>query len=285
MTSGEEPTLLKPGDTAWWFEEDGSNYHLFSVEKVFGMSRSIVELFARVSAFLNRYRRRSPSLSVIHGHPTPSNTRSTSPDISLALIREDPPPPTSPLAPLHAEASALFGEIENWRDYRTPAIHPRVEHGSEAHRCALLVLMMREAFNLPAHDRRVQQCAELTMNACYMASANFSMSVEWVVISFMPFTPDWGWFSLTWPVIIAGCQAFGPLRASVVSALEGFRWVKYYSYLFTSSDRRPFSKQCCFEIDTSEQIVTEVWRRMDSGHPRPDFRSVIADLNLRVLIL
>lgn len=44
-------------------------------------------------------------------------------------------------------------------------------------------------------------------------------------------------------------------------------------------------KQCCFEIDTSEMLVNEVWRRMDSGEAGADFRSVVEDLNLRVLIL
>ena len=44
-------------------------------------------------------------------------------------------------------------------------------------------------------------------------------------------------------------------------------------------------KQCCFDIDTSEQILKEVWMRMDAGLPRADFRSVVEDLGLRVLIL
>jgi hypothetical protein len=178
LTSGEEPLLLKPGDTAWWFEKDGSNYHLFSVEKCFGMSRGIIELFARVSAFLNRHGSLSPSHSVVHGHPTPVSTRSTTPSISLSLLGEKPPSPDSPLAPIHAEATSLFHEVENWRDTRAPILHARIEHGSEAHRCALLVLMMREAFNIPAWDPRVQQCAEMTLAACYRASANFTMSVE-----------------------------------------------------------------------------------------------------------
>ncbi|KAG8988346.1 hypothetical protein FRB90_002814 [Tulasnella sp. 427] len=255
LTSGQQPALLRPGETAWWFEGDQNNYHLYSVENKFGMSRSIVELFARVSSFLNRHRHPPERPSVIvtaEGNPTPNSSRPSTPTPSLSSLTESPPPPGSPLSTLHAEACALLREVEAWNDGPTPVdqMHPRVKFGNYALKSALLILMLREAFNLSPNDPRVQKCAEMTLLAALKASADFAMSVD-----------------LTWPVIIAGCQCFGPLRAYTIRALEGFR------------------KQCCFEIDTSEAIVSEVWRRLDAGLPRADFRSVVEDNNLRVLIL
>jgi hypothetical protein len=46
-----------------------------------------------------------------------------------------------------------------------------------------------------------------------------------------------------------------------------------------------FRQQCCFEIESSQRIVTEVWRRMDAGEQRDDWRSVVEDLGLRILVL
>lgn len=255
LTSGEQPALLRPGETAWWFEGDQNNYHLYSVENKFGMSRSIVELFARVSSFLNRHRHppeKSSGIVTVEGNPTPNPSRPSTPTPSLSSLRGSPPPQGSPLMSLHAEACALLREVEAWNDGPIPVdqMHPRVKFGNYALKSALLILLLREAFNLGPNDPRVQKCAEMTLLAALKASADFEMSVD-----------------LTWPVIIAGCQCSGRSRALTVKALEGFR------------------KQCCFEIDTSELIVSEVWRRLDAGLPRADFRSVVEDLSLKVLIL
>lgn len=175
------------------------------------MSRSIVELFARVSAFLNRHRHPPESrkfFSTIEGHITPNNSRPSTPTPSLSSLTEAPPPPGSPLAGLHAEACGLLREVESWQDPMMPlaSMHPRVKYGNYAHKSALLILLLREAFNLPASDSRVQKCVELTLLAAVKASADFVMSVD-----------------LTWPVIIAGCQCSGNARVLTMQALEGFR--------------------------------------------------------------
>lgn len=223
MTSDQETTLLRPGDSAWWFEGDKANYHLLSVEKVFGMSRSIVELFARTSNFLNRHRTRQAqrdgaavigNIDVVQGHPTPRPSRASTPVPALTGLRETPPPPTSPLAPLHAEAYALLRDVEMWQSGDSdPASeilrHPRVEYGNYAHQSAMIILLLREAFNIPPHDVRVQNCVSMTLSAAVKASANFAMSVD-----------------LTWPVIIAGCQCTSEeqtMRIWTLSVLEGFR--------------------------------------------------------------
>lgn len=174
------------------------------------MSRSIVELFARISSFINRHRHPPISSAMVtaEGHLTPNPSRPNTATPSLSSLSEAPPPPGSPLAPLHAEACALLREVENWTDNMTPfaSMHPRVKYGNYAHKSALLILLLRECFNLPPHDARVQKCAELTLLAAVKASADFVMSVD-----------------LTWPVIIAGCQCTGMLRQVTMKALEGFR--------------------------------------------------------------
>ncbi|KAG8860871.1 hypothetical protein FRB96_003605 [Tulasnella sp. 330] len=264
LTCSDPTTLLRTGDSTWWFEGDKSNYHLLSVEKVFGMSRSIVELFARVSNFLNRHRPKHHrrlsfgNADIVQGHLTPRPSRASTPVPTLSGLQEVPPEPSSPLAPLHIEAYALLREVSSWHTAAEDATnellsHPRVEYGNKAHKCALIILLLREAFNIPAYDLRVQKCVQMTLSAAVEASVNFVMSVD-----------------LIWPVIIAGCQCTRQemeMRALTINALEGFQ------------------QQCCFEIDTAKQIISEAWRRMDANLSRPDFRSVVDDLDLQVLIL
>lgn len=220
LTCSEPTTLLRTGDSAWWFEGDKANYHLLSVEKVFGMSRSIVELFARVSNFLNRHRpkhhRRHSfgNADVVQGHLTPRPSRASTPVPTLTGLREAPPPSSSPLAPLHSEAYALLREVSSWQTDAEDATnellsHPRVEYGNKAHKCALIILLLREAFNIPAYDLRVQKCVQMTLSAAVEASVDFVMSVD-----------------LIWPVIIAACQCTKQemsMRALTITALEGFQ--------------------------------------------------------------
>jgi hypothetical protein len=44
-----------------------------------------------------------------------------------------------------------------------------------------------------------------------------------------------------------------------------------------------FKSQCCFDIDTAARIIQEVWRRVDRGDARDDWREVCEDLGLQVL--
>ena len=207
LTSGEQPALIRPNDWHWWHEGDNSNYHAFSVENMFGMSRSIVSLFSRVSAFLNRHSGRSwnGTLHTVDGHPTPDPTRSPTPTPSLADISPNAPHPSSPHSALYLEARSLLREVETWTDPPSSP-HPRIKWGNGAHQWAMMILLLREAFNLRHDDPRVQQCAKLTLWATVKASDHFKMSVD-----------------LTWPVIIAGSQCMGQQRAASYCVLEGFR--------------------------------------------------------------
>jgi len=71
---------------------------------------------------------------------------------------------------------------------------------------------------------------------------------------------------LTWPTIIAGGEVGPQWRDPVHQIFEGFR------------------KNCCFDIDTAEQIVNEVWQRADDNVPGADWKSVLKDKNIKVLL-
>ncbi|KAG8750514.1 hypothetical protein FRC12_012847 [Ceratobasidium sp. 428] len=228
FTSNEPPQLLGPGNSDWWLSEDSDNYHSYSIENVFGMSRRMVELMARVSTLVIR-----------HTH-------------CLGSISEVPLDSTlSPAAAVGEEAQRLYREVENWTEPHLPALlQRRVENGNTAHKFAMQIMLLRDVFHVPRNDYRVQKAARAIIERCFESTKQMGMAVD-----------------LTWPVIIAGCQITGSERLWVSETFEGFR------------------KQCCFEIDTAEQIVCEVWRREDEGLPNASWRSVIADLNLRCLLI
>lgn len=45
----------------------------------------------------------------------------------------------------------------------------------------------------------------------------------------------------------------------------------------------PCRSQCCFDIDTASRIIEEVWRRVDMGETKADWKEVCDDLALHVL--
>lgn len=48
FTSGEPPSLLGRGKSEWWFEGDTHSYHRYSIEQLYGMSRGMIDMIARV---------------------------------------------------------------------------------------------------------------------------------------------------------------------------------------------------------------------------------------------
>jgi len=228
FTSNEPPQLLGPGNSDWWLLEDADNYHSYSVENVFGMSRRMVELMARVSTLVIRHTQCLGSISEV--------------PLDSAL---------SPAAAVGEEAQRLYREVVGWTEPPLPALlQRRVENGNAAHKFAMQIMLLRDVFHVPRDDPRVQEASLAIIERCFESTKHMGMAVD-----------------LTWPVIIAGCQITGPERLWVAETFEGFR------------------KQCCFEVDTAEQIVCEVWRREDEGLPNAYWRSVVADLNLRCLLI
>lgn len=71
--------------------------------------------------------------------------------------------------------------------------------------------------------------------------------------------------SLTWPLVVASTQLDAVARPFILSLLEGFR------------------TKCCFNVDSAEKIVREVWARLDRGEEWADWKEVVVDLDLKVL--
>ena len=96
--------------------------------------------------------------------------------------------------------------------------------------CAVLtvtlqIMLLRDVFQVPRNDPRVQEAALAIIERCFESTKHMGMAVEWVISP--SFTcdqaSDTNTPSLTWPVIIAGCQITGPERLWVAETFEGFR--------------------------------------------------------------
>ncbi|CCM01484.1 uncharacterized protein FIBRA_03538 [Fibroporia radiculosa] len=147
-----------------------------------------------------------------------------------------------------AEARQLYTTVQNW----TPCsenVPDRVRAGDRIYQNVAQILLLRDVLEVPADDMLVQQHADVVLTLCSECGQG-KMGVD-----------------LNWPTIIAGSQAFGPDRARVLDIFDIFR------------------AQCCYEIETAEHIVLQVWKRIDEDMPGADWRSVMRDLDLNVLIL
>ncbi|KAF8332036.1 fungal-specific transcription factor domain-containing protein [Cantharellus anzutake] len=267
LTTGEEPAYLGHGDVRWWLDGNDQNYHKYSVEKTFAMSRMCIHLVANVSSLLSR-------LSAVEGTE------------SFTKIPPDPKNVPASALNLHTEATALLGRLEEEansdaaRAPRTatggasgslgggglgedeiplpPNASPdypqttaqRIEHGTQAHLLAFQIVLLRLVFHMDRHDRRVQSLANEIITRCHTSATSLQMPID-----------------LTWPAIIAACELDVQKRGLVSEIFEGFR------------------KKSCYDIDTAEQIVNRVWRRVDQNQPQANWKSVLEDDRMRVLLI
>ncbi|KAI0374028.1 hypothetical protein BV20DRAFT_961978 [Pilatotrama ljubarskyi] len=169
------------------------------------------------------------------------------PSSSLAEVSEDGQVLTEADAQTR-EAQVLYQALENWRSAAGQLQH-RVQIGNCVYQHAAQIILLRDVLKAPPDDALVQGHASSILTLC-LECGQSGMGVD-----------------LTWPVIIAGSQLYGADRPRVLSIFELFR------------------KQCCYEIDTSESIVLQVWQRLDANHPKADWRSVMQDNDFDVLIL
>ena len=193
------------------------------------------------------------------------------------------------------DAKALFAEIEKWEDpVRHENREARVLVGNKTHKLALLVSLVWISpipATFPPCSSLCQYFADYHATGRFPRPTNRPASAVLCRLHlgsvFGEFTAEHGCrvsppplsysyttpisnhiHSLTWPVIIAGCQVMTAVaRMQVAQAFDSFR------------------KQCCFEIESSERIVAEVWRRVDNNEPRDDWRAVVEDEGLRILVL
>ncbi|KAI0329435.1 hypothetical protein GY45DRAFT_1346580 [Cubamyces sp. BRFM 1775] len=147
------------------------------------------------------------------------------------------------------EAQVLYKTLENWQS-EACTLHQRAQVGNCVYQHAAQIILLRDVLKAPPDDALVQGHAAAILTLCLECGQN-GMGVD-----------------LTWPVIIAGSQLYGADRPRVLSIFELFRY-----------------ETSCYEIETSESIVLQVWQRLDANHPRADWRSVMQDNDLDVLIL
>ncbi|KAH9858710.1 fungal-specific transcription factor domain-containing protein [Lenzites betulinus] len=147
------------------------------------------------------------------------------------------------------EAHRLYSSLEGWQS-AAGQLHPRVQIGNCVYQHAAQIILLRDVLKVPPTDALVQAHAESILALC-LECGQQGMGVD-----------------LTWPVIIAGSQLYGADRPRVLSIFELFRY-----------------ETRCYEIETSESIVLQVWQRLDANDPRADWRSVMQDNGLDVLIL
>ncbi|KAI0645695.1 fungal-specific transcription factor domain-containing protein [Trametes meyenii] len=171
---------------------------------------------------------------------------------SLAEVSDRGSPASDPDAQTR-EAQVLYKALENWRGTATPPLHQRVQMGNCVYQHAAQIILLRDVLKAPPDDALVQEHAQAILALCEECGQS-GMGVD-----------------LTWPVIIAGTQLFGADRPRVLSIFELFRY-----------ETRP---PRCYEIETAESIVLQVWQRLDAHHPRADWRAVMQDNDLDVLIL
>ncbi|EJD52383.1 hypothetical protein AURDEDRAFT_180995 [Auricularia subglabra TFB-10046 SS5] len=227
LGTGEEPTLLSPGNCDWWYMEPyKGSFHLMSVEHLFGISRALVPLIAKVFTLVLR-------ASLVPG-----------------ALREDPPSPAaSPtVRKLWEDASALNYQVYQWGIPLPPA-EQRISKGNRAHVLALQILIMREIYSVPPTDQRIQT----------WMLAVLSLVQDCVV--------DGVCLGMLWPLLVAGCNAVGATRDQVLDLFYEFK--SYY----------------CFQVNTAQRIVEEVWRRYDTHEPRATWRQVAEDCHIKLLII
>lgn len=210
------------------------------------------------------------------------------PSTSTGLGFVAPESRVTALKAFFTDAKALYAEVEGWED-AVPLENrdARVLAGNKTHQLAMQVCGNRlvsaiRAENLPSavdcDTPRYLPCRQ-TRPSCAGVCCTHSRTLRRVCrtehgyrVGLYLLLPEPSSTehicSLTWPVIISGSQVHNPYhRQQVIMAFDYFR------------------KQCCFEIESSQRIVAEVWRRIDAGEPRDDWRSVVEDLGLRILVL
>lgn len=259
LTMGEEPELISDRDS-WWFESSGSTFEEHSVETQFGMSRVMVHLFSRTARLLARAAKTGTGFlpegsptnklsadSVLHVDSSGSGLLPASVMPYVYVPSEDSNEP----AGLASEAARLSRDIDMWIESLafSSVEHERVQVGNRAYAHAMKILLLRMVYGRSRDDSSVQAAAQEVLQHCSISTAALGMSID-----------------LMWPAVIAGCCVEGSARQWLLTLLEGFK------------------SQCCFDVDTASRIIQEVWRRVDAGEPRADWKPVCDDFGLQVLL-
>ncbi|KAL1413546.1 hypothetical protein Q8F55_001320 [Vanrija albida] len=259
LTTGDEPELISDSDS-WWFESSGSTFEEHSVETQFGMSRVMVHLFSRTARLLARAAKTGTGFlpegsstnklsadSVLHVDSSGSGLLPASVMPYVYVPSED----SNEAQGLASEAARLSRDIDSWIESLafSTVEHERVQVGNRAYAHCMKILLLRMVYGRARDDSSVQAAAQEVLQHCSISTAALGMSID-----------------LMWPAVIAGCCVEGSARQWLLTLLEGFK------------------SQCCFDVDTASRIIQEVWRRVDAGEPRADWKPVCDDFGLQVLL-
>lgn len=240
-----EPMLLKAGrdrafagaffDAAAWSATDEE---WESVERGFGVSRTLVDLIAKTSTLVAHVRGGQAESPTAERPGSRGSAAGAGAGVGSGVAERPDGAKDGAQGggggeeSLEAEADSLMAELKVWDESaKFSPWHQRTAYGNAAHRHALTIRLIRDVFNCPASDRRVQAAAKAVLELAVEAVSTFG-SVVW----------------LAWPVVLAGCQLArtDPAREVVMNLLGNT------------------SRRACFDLDAARELVVAHWRRCDA---------------------
>ncbi|WWC65967.1 uncharacterized protein I303_108589 [Kwoniella dejecticola CBS 10117] len=183
MTTELAPSILKDAFTPWFFEAESwsrTDPEWESVERMFGISRGMVDMIARACYLIASVRSINTHLPEI-----------ASPSLDPSLVA------------LHKASSELMSELKVWDEAEnfTP-LHPRTQYGNHSYKHAIRIRMLRKVYNIPSEDERVVGSSQAIIELAGEMLALYG-KITW----------------LTWPILIAGFE-IPPSHPSRRTALE-----------------------------------------------------------------
>lgn len=233
LTTGVAPTFLNTGFSPWWFEVEGwsaADDEWESVERMFGISRAMVDLMARVCTVVAKKR-----LHSFHLRETPI-LPSGSAQIVQDVIRvghshdsiED-----EEHATLEVIANDLLEEIEVWKSTsHFRRAHPRVQYGNHAHLHAMKIHLLKNGFDVQ-QEERIHEASRTILELCTETVAMFGR-VVW----------------MTWPVLMAGLH----LPAHEIQHRQTIRNLLL-----------EFAPHAFFDNKLAISLLQEYWSKVDDG--------------------
>ncbi|TYJ57772.1 hypothetical protein B9479_001382 [Cryptococcus floricola] len=200
MTTELAPSILQDAFSPWFFTAQTwsrTDLEWESVERMFGISRGMVDLIARSCGLIAAVRALGkPLFSDNDPSPPASPTRSS-----------QPLPPNS-LSELQRAARGLMAEIQVWDEAGnfTP-LHPRTQYGNLAYRHAIKIRLLRKVYGVASDDELVMNSVESIIELAAEMLA-FYGKITW----------------LTWPIVIAGFEIprGHPSRRAALEMLGAF---------------------------------------------------------------
>jgi len=142
--------LLDSSAHSWWFDESSTSYSW--VESVFGFSRGLLALLARLTLFASRVAWAKEQSGQV---------------LNEANLKE---------------CHELYNSLERWAQ-RSPDMPARVHTGNAIYAKASQIMLLREILEVDPTDSVVQQCAQTVINLCLECTASkMGLDLIWPVI-------------------------------------------------------------------------------------------------------